>query len=95
MKESTKKRSRPIWATADRPSVNLEGKPYLNLQEAAHFLSLSPWTLRQLIRKGEITSARVGMRIIFDREDLIRFIEDRKHRLSLGPYPSIQKRGPQ
>ncbi len=95
MAMNRKKRSRPIWATAERPHVPLEGKRFVNLQEAAHFLALSPWTVRQLVRKGQITAARVGARIIFDVADLIRFIEDRKYRSTLGPYPSVQAKSSQ
>ncbi len=50
----------------------------LGLKSAAGYLSLSYWTVRELIWRGEIPSVRVGRRILVDREDLDAFIERNK-----------------
>jgi len=92
MNGTAKRQSGKPVARADRPSLNLEGRPYLNVQEAAHLLALSPWTIRQRVRMGALTCIRVGTRLLFDRADLTRFMEEQKQRVNLGPYPSTQQR---
>ena len=47
----------------------------LSLRDAAVYLSVSHWTLREMIWRGDLPSVRVGRRILIDREDLDRFIE--------------------
>ena len=54
-----------------------------SLQDAATFLSVSYWTLRNLVWRGDLPSVQVGRRILIDREDLERFIESRKQVESL------------
>lgn len=55
----------------------------LSLREAAGYLSLSHWTLREMIWRGELPSVRVGRRILIDLEDIEEFISSRKVRESL------------
>jgi len=63
-----------------------EGRPYLTLVEAADFLGISPWTLREMARMGKIKRIKVGARVLFDRNDLIFFMESQKQMQNLGPY---------
>ena len=49
-----------------------------SLRDAAAFLSVSYWTLRNLVWSGSIPFVRVGRRILIDREDLEGFIENQK-----------------
>jgi excisionase family DNA binding protein len=50
----------------------------LSLRDAAAYLSLSHWTLRELIWRGELPSVRVGRRILIDSKDLDAWIERNK-----------------
>ncbi len=49
-------------------------------------MGISPWTLRELARKGEVRRIKIGRRVLFDKRDLIEFLESRKERQELGPY---------
>lgn len=50
----------------------------LSLRDAAAYLSLSYWTLRKLVRSGELPSVRVGRRILVDREDIDAWVTEHK-----------------
>ena len=50
----------------------------LNLNAAAHYLSLSYWTIRDMASRGEIPCVRAGRRILIDRRDLDNWIERNK-----------------
>ncbi len=50
----------------------------LGLKSAGGYLSLSYWTVRELVWRGELPSIRVGRRILVDREDLDAFIDRNK-----------------
>lgn len=50
----------------------------LGLKTAAGYLSLSYWTVRELIWRGELPHVRVGRRLLVDRADLDGFIERNK-----------------
>lgn len=50
----------------------------LSLRDAAAALSLSHWTVRELIWRGDLPSVRVGRRILVDVRDLDAFIERNK-----------------
>jgi len=51
-----------------------------SVQEAALYLGLSSWTVRSLGWGGQIPEVRVGRRVLYDRQDLDRFIEASKRR---------------
>jgi hypothetical protein len=46
--------------------------------EAAALLSLRPHVLRDARLRGEISGARVGKRILYDRDELLRFLHRRR-----------------
>ncbi len=46
--------------------------------EAARVLGVSPGTIDNLRRNGELPSVKIGTRRLFDMTDLRRFIEQRK-----------------
>jgi len=46
--------------------------------EAAQALGVSPGTIDNLRRSGELPSVKIGTRRLFDVADLRRFIEERK-----------------
>jgi excisionase family DNA binding protein len=51
----------------------------VNIKEAARYLSCSVWQLRQLEWAGDLPSVRnLGKRILFDRADLDRLVEQKK-----------------
>ena len=44
----------------------LENKPLLNLKEAAQMLNISPLTLRRWIKKGVVSSKKLGKKHLID-----------------------------
>jgi len=61
--------------TSVTPGAAASRARLLSLRDAAVYLALSYWTLRELIWRGELPAVRVGRRILIDREDLDSFIE--------------------
>jgi len=47
----------------------------LSQQEAAAYLGISYWTLRDLTFRGDLPSVRIGRRTLVDRQDLDAFLE--------------------
>lgn len=66
-----KKRStaRDFYAMTKR-EIMLSQPPteYMSLFEAAQLTRLSPWTLRGLIKKGELRCTRIGRRILLTKQ---------------------------
>jgi excisionase family DNA binding protein len=52
----------------------------LTLREAACYLGISQWTLRELTWKGSLPVVRMTRKLHFDLRDLDRFIEASKDR---------------
>ena len=52
----------------------------LSVQAASVYLSISSWTVRGLIYRGELPCVRIGRRVLLKREDLERFIETNTER---------------
>lgn len=50
-------------------------KLVLHIKEAAHALSLSPWTLRRYITDGKLRPIRIGRRVLLERSELKRLVE--------------------
>ncbi|MCZ6481600.1 MAG: helix-turn-helix domain-containing protein [Candidatus Methylomirabilales bacterium] len=51
----------------------------LNVKHAAEYLGgISLWTMRGLGWSGQVPEVRVGRRVLYDRQDLDRFIETSK-----------------
>ena len=51
----------------------LDGPDILNVRDAARSLAISTTALRRLEATGEIPSVRVGRRVLFRRDTLLRF----------------------
>ena len=47
-------------------------------REAARLLSVCPNTVTNIQRRGELVPVRIGARVLFDRRDLLAFIETRR-----------------
>ena len=61
--------------------------PPLTPEEAAQILKISRYTLYELIKKGEIPSRRIGMKIRIDYESLMQYIQgDSGKKRSQGYY---------
>ena len=54
------------------------GRRLLTLREAACYLGISQWTLRELYWKGRVPVVRMTRKLHFDLRDLDRFIEAAK-----------------
>ena len=47
-----------------------------NINAIAETLSLSPWTVRALIRNGRLNPTRIGRRVLVGESELSRFITE-------------------
>lgn len=47
-------------------------------REAGRLLGVCPNTVSKLQRRGELIPVRIGCRVLFDRRDLLAFIDARK-----------------
>jgi len=55
-------------------------KRLLSVKEAAYYLGLSTWSIRERIGDGSLPVVRCGRRALLDRQDLDQFIAVRKSR---------------
>lgn len=55
----------------------------VSLLDAATYLGISYWTVRDLINRREIPAVRIGRRVMLDVDDLDGFIEANKSRSDL------------
>jgi excisionase family DNA binding protein len=63
------------------------GKLVLDIKEAAHALSLSPWTIRRYITDGKLKPVRIGRRVLIEPSELQRLVE-------AGRKPRVRPRVP-
>ena len=76
--ESARQRNR----TADSQSAaSARNRRLLTLKEAADYLALSTWTVRELVWKGRLPAVPLTRRLHFDRRDLDRLIDHAKDRI--------------
>ena len=61
------------------------GKRLVRLKEAAGYLSLSPWKLRNLVWAGRLPVVQdcEGSPFLFDQRDLDSYVEEHKRRFPL------------
>jgi excisionase family DNA binding protein len=52
----------------------------LTLRQAAEYLSVSVWTLRRLVWRGDLPHVPIGKLVQLDRADLDRWIDEKKTR---------------
>ncbi len=50
----------------------------LNIHQAGEYLSLSPWTIREMIWRGELPEVRMGRRLLVDQRDLDALVDRNK-----------------
>ncbi len=69
----------PSNSTADSQSAAADqNRRLLTLEQAAAYLALSTWTVRDLVWKGRLPVVRLTRRLHFDRRDLDRLIDHAK-----------------
>jgi excisionase family DNA binding protein len=51
-------------------------EPLLSIEEAAHLLGVSPWTVRKWVSTNRIRIVRLGRRVLLEQPELRRIIED-------------------
>lgn len=51
-----------------------------SIPEAATYLSLSPWTIREMVWRGDLPHVRAGRRALLDLRDLDAWIDREKAR---------------
>ncbi len=64
--------------TSDRTTNGLPTPRLLDYKSAGVYVSLSYWSLRELVLDGEIPHLRFGKKILIDRRDLDAWIERHK-----------------
>ena len=50
----------------------------LDIKAAAHYLSTTVWKMRNLVWEKKLPHLRLGHKILFDRADLDKFVEELK-----------------
>ena len=60
------------------PTKTTEGQLLLNARAAAAALSICERMLWQLTKEGRIHCTRIGRRVLYDRRDLVAFIDAQK-----------------
>ena len=68
-------------ATDRKTEATLEQRLY-SITIAAKYLGLSPWTIREMIWRGDLPSVRMGRRVMLDLQDLDRYIAAHKDAIS-------------
>jgi excisionase family DNA binding protein len=55
--------------------MQTDEKLLLNVREAGHMLSISPWTVRRYISTGKLRPTRIGRRVLVEPAELQRLVE--------------------
>ncbi len=63
---------------ASRPDSSPVRRRLFSVQEAGDYLSLSPWTIREMVWRGELPEVRMGRRLLIDKQDLDALIDRTK-----------------
>jgi excisionase family DNA binding protein len=63
-----------------RDSVYRDIMTLLTITEAAEFLKVHPTTIRNLIKRGELQSSKVGNIVRINEEDIVRMLDDAKRK---------------
>jgi excisionase family DNA binding protein len=58
--------------------ASIPSKRWLNVNEAAAYLSVAVYTIRDAVWSGALPFVRAGKRFVFDQQDLDRWAEMRK-----------------
>lgn len=66
----------------------------LTLPQAAKYLGLSVWTIRELIWRGVLPRVRLSRKILLDQRDLDAAIEASKDAVDRTPLPGVGLRSP-
>lgn len=80
MKKDTSKGIQADHLFAYNKDNSVLKKRLFSIPEAAEYLALSPWTIRELIWKGALPKVQPNRRILLDVRDLDAFIERNKTR---------------
>ncbi len=62
--------------------TEIQAARLLDVPAAGRYLSISAWTVRDLVWRGDLPAVRIGRLVRLDRADLDRFLEGRKRRAS-------------
>ena len=66
-----------VITTQPASETAAEPRPVLSVAEAAELLGVSEWLVLQQIRLGILPHKRCGRRIVFSRERLMEWLNDR------------------
>ncbi len=62
----------------------------LGVKESAEALCVSEWTIRYLLRTGQLARTRIGTRVLISTAELERFITARTESVQIEPNPKRQ-----
>ena len=65
-------------STLDKKTNGLPLPRLLSYRDASAYMSLSYWSLRELVLNGEIPHVKFGKKVLIDRKDLDDWIETHK-----------------
>lgn len=77
-----------------RESLAAPGPRLLTLPQAARYLGLSPWTIRELIWRGVLPRVRLSRKILLDQRDLDAAIETAKDTVDGDRLLAVRLRAP-
>ncbi len=58
-------------------------KPLKSIPQFAELCGISPWTVRSYIKQGKLKPIRIGRRVLFEEQELERFIRRNSSPLTL------------
>ncbi len=70
--------ARDLGLRGARPDSSPVRRRLLSVREAGIYLSLSPWTIRDLCWSGQLAEVRIGRRVLIDQRDLDALVESTK-----------------
>ncbi|MFF2485259.1 helix-turn-helix domain-containing protein [Microbacterium sp. NPDC058062] len=68
----------------ERPASNRPAKRGYSVKEAAQYLGLSEWVLRDEMRNNRIAAKKRGTTVLFDIAELDRYFDDLPERIGEG-----------
>ena len=71
-------------------SSNVTLEPLLKLEEAAQIIGRTHWTLRHDIKAGKIRCVRLGRRIMIERSEIRKLIEEGRKKSPTVTLPAAQ-----
>jgi excisionase family DNA binding protein len=69
----------------------IDGRLVVSVNEAAHALSISPWTIRAYITAGKLKSVRIGRRVLIEPSELERIVKSGREPRARRPVTTKER----